>query len=241
MGPGLVLRPLKIAEPSKVSARNLRRLTIWGPGARALGAAWCAWSSAARAEPSPYELPPPGHPRVEQRWVQYGAALVSEGRAKAGDICPQDATAPCILGSGGGLALRLGRRSHEGWYLGGAYEFSKQNASNLLRLPILQQARGEARYYLIRDQRIAPYASGALGFAVYGPQWGVETYGPLLALGGGVEFETSRGVFFGLGASYRVIRLAGWRDKANQERPDSFAHFIALELTMEVRTPVARW
>jgi hypothetical protein len=198
-----------------------------------------AHEAAARGEDAP--LPLPNQPRTERSWVQYGAALVSEGRAKAGDICPRDARAPCILGSGGGFALRLGRRSHQGWYLGGAYEFSRQDSANLLHLPILQQARGEARYYLLPGRRLEPYLSGAAGFAVYGGEWGVETYGPLLSMGAGVEYETSRGIFFGGALAYRVLRLEGWRDKAGQERPDAFAHFIAIELTLEVRTPVARW
>ena len=111
----------------------------------------CGAPGGARADEG---LPPPGQPRTERTWVQYGVSFVSEGRARAGDICPEDAKAPCILGSGGGLALRGGRRSQQGWYLGGAYSFSRQDASNLLRLPILQQARGEARYYLLPSQRL---------------------------------------------------------------------------------------
>lgn len=173
--------------------------------------------------------------------MQYGAALTSEGRARAGNICPDDARAPCILGSGGGLALRVGRRTPRNWYAGGSYEFSRQDASNLLRLPILQQLRAEARYYLRPDQRLDPYLVGSAGFAIYGGEWGLETYGPLAGLGIGFEYESSRGVFFGLATSYRVVQFQGWRDKTNQERPDSIAHFIAIELTMEVRTPVARW
>jgi len=198
----------------------------------------CGAPGAARADEG---LPPPGQPRTERTWVQYGVSFVSEGRARAGDICPEDAKAPCILGSGGGLALRGGRRSEKGWYLGGAYSFSRQDASNLLRLPILQQARGEARYYLLPAQRVEPYLMGAAGFAVYGGEWGLETYGPLISLGAGVEYETSRGVFFGGALNYRVLRLEGWRDKTGQDRPDAFAHFISIELTMEVRRPVARW
>lgn len=225
-----------------MSAQNLQnrgQRPRW-PGERWLCAAtFLALGGTAKAEnPS---LPPPNQPRTERTWVQYGAALVSEGRAKAGNVCPEAATAPCILGSGGGLILRGGRRSHQGWYLGGAYEFSRQDAANLLRLPILQQARGEVRYYLLPGQRLEPYVAGAVGFAVYGGEWGLETYGPLLSLGLGVEYETSRGVFFGGALAYRVLRLEGWQDKTGQDRPDAFAHFIAIELTMEVRTPVARW
>lgn len=234
-------RPLKIAETILVSAKILHNRGIFPVRLAVPGVIWgylCLQGATANADEA---LPPPGHPKTERAWSQYGAALVSEGRAKAGDICPPDATAPCILGSGGGIALRGGRRSQQGWYLGAAYEFSRQDAANLLRLPILQQVRGEARYYLLPGQRLEPYLTGALGVAAYGGEWGVETYGPLISLGLGLELETSRGVFFGGMLSYRVLRLEGWQDKTGQERPDAFAHFIALEVTMEVRTPVARW
>ncbi|MCU0655700.1 MAG: hypothetical protein MUF64_10565 [Polyangiaceae bacterium] len=186
-------------------------------------------------------LPPPGQPKTERSWAQYGVALVSEGRLRAGGLCPEDAIAPCILGSGGGLTLRGGRRIPAGWYLGGSYSFSKQDAANLLRLPILQQVRVEGRYYLLPGNRLEPYAAGALGGVIYGGEWGLETYGGVASLGIGVEYETSRGIFFGGALHYRVMRLEGWRDKAGQERPDALAHFLSLELTLEARTPVERW
>ena len=208
------------------------------------------WSAIAQAQAStlvssqaaPAVLPEPNQPRTERTWLQYGAALSFEGRARAGNICPDDASVPCILGSGGGLTLRLGERSAHGtWFLGGAYEFTRHNASNLLKLPILQQARFEARYHFVPEQQFSPYLIGAAGFAVYGPQWGVSTYGPVASLGVGLEIESSRGVFFGLALAYRVMRLAAWKDRAGQEREAAFAHFIAFEVSVETRTPVARW
>lgn len=217
-----------------LSPRYLARRTLVGLG-------FCSTlfpQANAKAEEG---LPPAGHPKTERAWSQYGAALVSEGRMNAGNICPPNATAPCILGSGGGLALRGGRRYQQGWFLGGAYEFSRQEAANLLRLPILQQIRGEVRYYLLPDQRLEPYLLGVLGAAVYGGEWGMETFGPLISLGAGLEFETSRGVFLGGALAYRVLRFQGWQDKVGQVRPDAFAHFLSLEVTLEVRMPVARW
>lgn len=184
----------------------------------------------------PLELPP-----TQLDFLQYGAAITFEGRARVGDICPAQAEAPCILGSGGGVGVRVGHRSADGWYVGGAYEFSKQAASNLFRLPILQQARAEARYYLQRGNRASPYVQGGAGAAFYGSEWGVQTYGPLLTLGIGLEFEYTREVFVGILPVYRVARFNRWQDATGQERPAAFAHFVGFELTMEVRSPFARW
>src|SRR5262245_922880 len=86
-----------------------------------------------------------GPPPLSGHYLHYGVAVVTETVASPGDVCPNSprsdgsAPAPCILGSGGGLAIRIGYRSREPWYVGGAYEFSRQDASNLMILPILQQ------------------------------------------------------------------------------------------------------
>jgi hypothetical protein len=122
------------------------------------------------AEPGPE--PPPSN--VEH--IQYGVALVLE-TALAGNVCPDDATSPCILGSGGGLGLRAGYRSRDPWFFGGAYEFSRQDSSNLIRLAILQQLRFEVRYYLDRGTRTTPFAAGALGGMLYGGEWSASTGG----------------------------------------------------------------
>lgn len=192
-----------------------------------------AQATASHAAP---EVPP-----AQLDFVQWGAAITVESRANAGDVCPADAKRPCILGSGGGVALRVGRRWHQDVYMGGAYEFSKQDASNLLRLPILQQARIEARDYLSRGTRLVPYVGAAVGVAAYGSEWRVDTLGPMGGVTGGLEFESTREVFVGLGLAYKVMRLSGWVDGAQQERPAAFAHFVALELTLETRSAFARW
>jgi hypothetical protein len=180
-------------------------------------------------------------PPTQLDFLQYGAAITFEGRARVGDICPVQAEAPCILGSGGGVGIRVGHRSADGWYVGGAYEFSKQAASNLFRLPILQQARAEARYYPQQGNRASPYLHGAAGAAFYGSEWGVQTYGPMVTLGVGLEFEYTRETFIGIMPVYRVARFNRWQDATGQERPAAFAHFVGFELTMEVRSPFSRW
>jgi hypothetical protein len=189
-----------------------------------------------------HDQPPPS----STHYLQYGVALTTETSAAPGDVCPRGAAAPCILGSGGGLAIRVGYRARDPWYLGGAYEFSRQNSSNLLRLAILQQLRAESRYYLERGTRLTPYAGAALGAALYGNEWGVETGGVTAGLGVGVEFQVTESTVIGAAVMYRPLLLRGWRDSAGQERADRYlgfglAHFVAIELTLAIRSPLARW
>src|SRR5690242_3929415 len=61
---------------------------------------------------------------------QVGFALAAETVVSPGSVCPGGATAPCILGSGGGVAVRFGYRLGSLWYFGGAYEFTRHDSSN---------------------------------------------------------------------------------------------------------------
>lgn len=148
--------------------------------------------------------------------------------------------------SGFGLAIRFGYRTRGPFYLGGAYEFSRQEASNLLRLPILQQLRGEARYYLREDTRLAPYLAAAAGGTLYGNEWGSDTGGIVAFLGAGLEFQVSATSVVGGTIGYRPTVFRRWRDSAGQVRADDLfgfgvAHLVSGELTFEVRDPLPRW
>jgi hypothetical protein len=187
-----------------------------------------------------------GSPRVTQHYLQYGVGLVAETVASPGEVCPEGALAPCILDSGVGLAIRFGYRTRGPWYIGGAYEFSRQDSSNLLRLAILQQLRGEGRYYFLKDTRLVPYVAAAAGATVYGNEWGIDTGGFLAFLGGGFEFQVSRTSVVGATVGYRPLFLRRWEDSARVVRADGLlgfgvAHFVVGELVFEVRDPLPRW
>jgi hypothetical protein len=185
-------------------------------------------------------------PRASEHYLQYGLAFASEMVAAAGGICPTNALNPCILGSGVGLALRAGYRTRGPFYVGGAYEFSRQDSSNLLRLAILQQVRGEARYYLLEESRLTPYLAAAVGGVLYGNEWGADTGGLSAYLGVGAELQVSRTTVVGAALGYRSVVLRRWEDSAGQLRADDLfgfgvGHIIGLELVFEVRDPLPRW
>lgn len=185
-------------------------------------------------------------PRASEHYLQYGMAFTSEMVASAGGICPTNAPNPCILGSGVGLALRAGYRTRGPFYVGGAYEFSRQDSSNLLRLAILQQVRGEARYYLLEDTRLTPYLGTGVGGVLYGNEWGADTGGISAYVGAGVELQISRTTVVGAALGYRPVIFRRWEDSARQLRADElfgfgFGHIVGAELVFEVRDPLPRW
>jgi opacity protein-like surface antigen len=193
------------------------------------------------------DIPEPGSPPPASfDYLQYGVAFAAETVVSAGDVCPSRESAPCIFGSGGGLEVHVGYRSRGPWYVGGAYESSRQDSSNLMRLAILQQLRAESRYYLDEGNRFTPYVTGGVGAALYGNEWASETGGVVSFLGGGFEFQLSRTTVVGAALAYRPFLFRGWTDSAGQRRADRYlgfglAHVVALSLVLEVRDPLPRW
>lgn len=234
-----------------------RSLLVSASFAGAMTLAGVAWSappgqdpeekSAPPAAPAPAP-PPPVRPKpLHAAFAQYGMAINALVNVAAGASCGSHVQAqggahdaPCILGSGGGLLIRGGYRSPGPWYIGGVYGFAKLDSSNLLRLGIFQQLYAEIRYLPDTGYRASPYVAWGLGGVAYGNEWGVETGGAMLFGGGGFAFEVHRLAVVGLGAVYKPTLIIGWTDTAGIVRPTGVAHFVGLELQLELRTEVAR-
>ena len=194
------------------------------------------------AEPSDADLletsltqvttPPP----LNTPYLQYGVSFTAEFVANAGRMCPD--IGDCILGSGGGLAARIGRRSAGPWYFGAAYELSKQDPNRLYRLAILQQLRGEARYYVGTGKDTQPYGSFGAGVAGYGNEWGIDTFGPNLFVAIGLETQLSRLTVVGIALAYRAMYLREFTDPTGKLRQSGFAQLIGIDVSLEGRDPL---
>jgi len=198
-------------------------------------------SRAARSQPATPEthldlekaLPPP----TEVSFLQYGVAFTAETTTAAGPLC-DNTLVPCILGAGGGIAIRTGWRSSGSIYLGGAYEVSKQDPNKLYRLALLQQARFEARKYFPTGRQAEPYVSGGGGVSGYGDQWGIDTWGPGGFLGGGVEIQITRRTVVGIAAAYRLLWFKSFTDTSGAFRAAGIAQLFGLDLVLEQRDPI---
>jgi hypothetical protein len=185
------------------------------------------------------QVPPPLH----IPYLQYGVALTGEFVASPGPICNSTRPAPntppaCILNSGGGVALRVGYRAAGPFYLGGAYEVSKQDPNNLYRLAILQQLRAEVRYYFENGRDLQPVLLGGAGAAGYGNQWSIDTWGPMGFLGAGLEYQVTRRTVLEASVSYRLIMLKAMTDTSGTARDGGVASLIGLEVGLAQRDPL---
>lgn len=181
------------------------------------------------------EKAPP--PPTNVVYLQYGVAVTAEVVAAPGPIC-DNTSVPCILGPGGGVAVRAGWRGAGPIYFGGAYELSKQDPNKLFRLAILQQARAEGRYYFDTARKAAPYAAVGTGVAGYGNEWSVATWGPAGFVGGGVEVQITRRTVVGIGVGYRLLYFNSFTDSSGAPRDSGIAQLIGLDLVLEQRDPI---
>jgi hypothetical protein len=210
-----------------------------------------SWPAAAQAAPSdaqtareaPEPLPPSSAtpPPLDTRFLQYGVSFTGEFVTSAGPMCRganlQTGT-PCILGSGGGVTIRVGYRSPGPWYFGGAYELTRQNPDQLYRLATLQQLRGETRYYIPTGRDTTPYGSAGLGAAVYGNEFGVDTFAPSAFLAAGAELQLSRRTVVGFALAYRLMYFTAFTDSSGTPRDAGIAQMVGLDLTLEERDPL---
>ncbi|MCC6521147.1 MAG: hypothetical protein IT373_00665 [Polyangiaceae bacterium] len=206
-----------------------------------LGSSGWAWAD----DPAPEVDTAPDHPKPPPLHVDYaswGVGIVVDGLLAAGPVCRSDEgqSPPCIVGSGGGLSLRGGYRSPGPWYVGGAYQFTKTDSSNLYRLGIMQQLRAEMRYMLDMGYRVAPYATWGLGGVVYGNEFGVETGGGALFGGIGAELQLTRLAMLGIVLCYQPTVFAGWTDTAGYRRDPGMSHYLRFELQFELRSELSR-
>jgi hypothetical protein len=182
-------------------------------------------------------------PTSMHAYVQYGVGLSAEGVASAGPVCKESVpliaslggrSSNCILGSGAGIAARVGWRPSEVFYLGGAYEMTKQDPNQLYRLGILQQVRAEARRYFPEGQVATPFVVAGMGVHGYGNEWGIDTWGPNVTFGGGLEVELG-GPVLDISLVYRAMLFRSWVDSSALQHDAGVAHFLAVEFSLEAK------
>jgi hypothetical protein len=171
-------------------------------------------------------------PVSEHAYIQFGVALSAELVAFAGPAC-SDTVASCILGSGGGVVARAGWRRSETWYIGGAYEMSKQDPHQLYRLALLQQVRAELRRYFPTGRDTSPFLLLGGGLGAYGNEWWpIDTWGPSATVGGGLEVQLGGSVLV-VSLAYRPMYFHGWTDSSTLTHDSGVAHFVVLEAAVE--------
>jgi hypothetical protein len=170
-------------------------------------------------------------PSSWQTYLQYGVALAAETVVSSGAICSR--VDNCIFGSGGGLAISIGWRPDDYFFIGGTYEISKQDPDQLYRLGILQQLRAEGRRYFPTGREVAPFLLLGAGVGGYGNEWAIDTWGPTGTLGAGIEVELGGPVLL-VSAAYRPMYFHSWVVSSN-DLQSGIVHFVGLDIAVEAK------
>lgn len=205
----------------------------------------CAQTPAAY-EPTSVAPPTSAPPPTSVEFIQYGVSLHTLTLLDGGAVCPAGATTPCIVGSGGGLGLRVGYRARGPFYLGATFQLARLNSSNLLRLAVLQRLTVDGRYYFDRGNRLTPYLLGGLGGAIYGNEWGAGAGGIALSFGVGLEYQMTERTLVTLLPAYQPVLFRRFDDSTGQLRANGplgfgLAHWLAVQVVVELRDPLSRW
>lgn len=216
------------------------------PGKRGFRVAAAACATAACAVAFPAHAQTAAPPPTSVEYLQYGVSLHTLTLLESGAVCPEGARTPCILGSGGGLGLRMGYRSRGPFYLGATFQLSRLNSSNLLRLGIQQRLTAEGRYYFDRGNRLTPYLLAGAGGAIYGNEFGADSGGVAFSFGVGVEYQISERTMVTLLPTYQPILFRRFEDSTGQVRASGplgfgLAHWLAFQVVIELRDPLSRW
>ncbi len=173
------------------------------------------------------------------RYVTYSIGFPVEALLDPGPPCSH-AVERCMIGGGGGIALGAAYRDG-GTSLGAVYEVTFHDSHSIYQRGVLEQIRGEwalhSRTSLIVEG-VQPFLSAGAGFAVYGDNWAIATYGPTGSLGAGIEIELGVKLTATAALAYRPIYFKRFSDASGQERTAGFVHFLGLNFGLQLREPL---
>ena len=97
-----------------------------------------------------------------------------------------------------------------------------------------------------RGNRLTPYLLGGVGGAIHGNEWGARAGGIAFSFGVGAEYQISERLVVTMLPAYQPVLFRRFTDATLQERaagPLGFglAHWLAVQVVIEVRDPLARW
>jgi hypothetical protein len=172
------------------------------------------------------------------RYLSYSVSLASDVLLNGGVVCSK-AVERCVIGGGGGIALGGSYREPSS-SLGAVYEVTFHDSHSIYQRGVLQQLRGEWHYRpkVGLLENVTPVIGAGLGFAVYGDNWAVATFGPIGAVLAGVEIELGVKLSLDISLSYRPLYFRRWTDASGQDRTAGIVHFLGIVWGLELNEPL---
>jgi hypothetical protein len=173
------------------------------------------------------------------RFITYSIGFPVEALLDPGVVCAH-VLERCMIGGGGGIALGAAYRDG-GTSLGAVYEVTFHDSHSIYQRGVLEQIRGEWTLHSrspLLFEGVQPFLSAGAGFAVYGDNWAIATYGPIGSLGAGLELELGVKLTATASLAYRPIYFKRFSDAGGTERAAGFVHFLGLNFGLQLREPL---
>lgn len=137
----------------------------------------------------------------------FGGGTAVDLQPDSHDLCSE--FAGCKARSGYGLDFAIGARFSPMFKLQGAYDvfWHQGRAGELDSVAMLQSWRMDGRLTFPLESNYEPFVQVGLGFYAFGDEFAVDTAGPGLQAGGGVDLALSRWWSVALAVLYRGFRL----------------------------------
>jgi len=142
-------------------------------------------------------------------------------------LCPNGEH--CVLNTGGGLGARMEWRFPKRVSTGFGVELLLIDGSSLYEISTMQTLRYTIRVLGLRERRVHPLLDAAVGVALFGDSFTVDTFGGFLDLRGGIEVELNQQLAVDFGFGVRALTFAPYETALDgAERGGSFGLDLAL-------------
>lgn len=142
-------------------------------------------------------------------------------------LCPSGDR--CVLNTGGGLGARMEWRFPKRVSTGFGAELLLIDGSALYEIGTMQTLRYTLRVLGLRERRVHPLLDVALGVALFGDSFTVDTFGGFVDLRGGIEVEINPRLAVDFGFGLRALSFAEYQTPLDGlDRAASFGPDLAL-------------
>lgn len=152
-----------------------------------------------------------------------------------GALCPS--AAECVYSNGGGVGGHVERRWPSGPAVGLAYELGFVNSNGVFELGLIQELRGQAKYYFLPRSLVHPFVGGGVGAVIFGDTFRVATAGVSVTAIVGLELELTELLSAFVTLPVRAIRFAPFtagRDGVRRAADGDFSVTAALQLGLVI-------